>query len=50
MRHLEKAVMPQELDRHWRAHLAGGLPRGIHLRAYAKNWQEYKREAFVSCA
>jgi len=50
MRHLEKAVMLQELDRHWREHLAGMdyLRQGIHLRAYAQKnpKQEYKREAF----
>jgi len=38
MRHLEKAVMLQELDRHWREHLAAMdyLRQGIHLRAYAQ--------------
>ncbi len=50
MRHLEKAVMLQELDRHWRDHLAAMdyLRQGIHLRAYAQKnpKQEYKREAF----
>jgi preprotein translocase subunit SecA len=50
MRHLEKAVMLQELDRHWREHLAAMdyLRQGIHLRAYAQKnpKQEYKREAF----
>ena len=50
MRHLEKAVMLQELDHHWREHLAAMdyLRQGIHLRAYAQKnpKQEYKREAF----
>jgi preprotein translocase subunit SecA len=50
MRHLEKAIMLQELDRHWREHLAAMdyLRQGIHLRAYAQKnpKQEYKREAF----
>ncbi|HVN42228.1 MAG TPA: preprotein translocase subunit SecA [Steroidobacteraceae bacterium] len=50
MRHLEKVVMLQELDRHWREHLAAMdyLRQGIHLRAYAQKnpKQEYKREAF----
>ena len=50
MRHLEKAVMLQELDQHWREHLAAMdyLRQGIHLRAYAQKnpKQEYKREAF----
>jgi len=42
--------MLQELDRHWREHLAAMdyLRQGIHLRAYAQKnpKQEYKREAF----
>jgi len=50
MRHLEKAVMLQELDKHWRDHLGAMdyLRQGIHLRAYAQKnpKQEYKREAF----
>jgi preprotein translocase subunit SecA len=50
MAHLEKAVMLQEIDRHWRDHLAAMdyLRQGIHLRAYAQKnpKQEYKREAF----
>ena len=50
MRHLEKAVMLQELDHHWREHLAAMdyLRQGIHLRGYAQKnpKQEYKREAF----
>jgi len=50
MRHLERAVMLQQLDLHWREHLAGMdyLRQGIYLRAYAQKnpKQEYKREAF----
>ena len=50
MRHLEKAVMLQELDQHWNEHLAAMdyLRQGIHLRGYAQKnpKQEYKREAF----
>jgi preprotein translocase subunit SecA len=50
MAHLEKAVMMQELDKHWREHLGAMdyLRQGIHLRAYAQKnpKQEYKREAF----
>ncbi|MFZ8965748.1 MAG: preprotein translocase subunit SecA [Steroidobacteraceae bacterium] len=50
MRHLEKVVMLQQLDGHWREHLAAMdyLRQGIYLRAYAQKnpKQEYKREAF----
>jgi preprotein translocase subunit SecA len=50
MRHLERAVMLQQLDMHWREHLAAMdyLRQGIYLRAYAQKnpKQEYKREAF----
>ncbi len=50
MRNLEKTVMLQELDRHWKEHLANMdyLRRGIGLRGYAQKQpkQEYKREAF----
>jgi preprotein translocase subunit SecA len=50
VRHLEKAVMLQQLDGHWREHLAAMdyLRQGIHLRGYAQKnpKQEYKREAF----
>jgi preprotein translocase subunit SecA len=50
MRHLERAVMLQQLDAHWREHLAAMdyLRQGIYLRAYAQKnpKQEYKREAF----
>jgi preprotein translocase subunit SecA len=50
MRHFEKAVMLQQLDLHWKEHLAAMdyLRQGIHLRGYAQKnpEQEYKREAF----
>lgn len=50
MRHIEKQVMLQKLDQHWREHLAAMdyLRQGIHLRGYAqKDYRfEYKREAF----
>ncbi len=50
MRHFEKAVLLQNLDSHWKEHLAAmdHLRQGIHLRSYAQKnpKQEYKREAF----
>ncbi len=50
MRHFEKAVMLQQLDMHWKEHLAAMdyLRQGIGLRSYAQKnpKQEYKREAF----
>jgi preprotein translocase subunit SecA len=50
MRHLEKALMLQQLDTQWKEHLAAMdyLRQGIHLRGYAQKnpKQEYKREAF----
>jgi preprotein translocase subunit SecA len=50
MRQIEKAVMLQTLDTHWKDHLAAMdyLRQGIHLRGYAQKnpKQEYKREAF----
>jgi preprotein translocase subunit SecA len=50
MRQLEKQVMLQLLDQHWREHLGAMdyLRQGIHLRGYAqKDYRfEYKREAF----
>ncbi len=50
LRHFEKAVMLQILDRAWKEHLAAMdyLRQGIHLRGYAQKnpKQEYKREAF----
>jgi preprotein translocase subunit SecA len=38
MRHMEKALMMQSLDTHWREHLAAMdyLRQGIHLRSYAQ--------------
>ncbi|MEO0996640.1 MAG: preprotein translocase subunit SecA [Pseudomonadota bacterium] len=51
MRQIEKAVMLQQLDHHWKEHLAAMdyLRQGIHLRGYAQKQpkQEYKREAFA---
>jgi preprotein translocase subunit SecA len=50
MRRVEKQVMLDVLDRHWKEHLIDmdHLRQGINLRSYAaKNpKQEYKREAF----
>lgn len=50
LRQIEKSLMLQALDRHWRDHLAAMdyLRQGIHLRGYAQKnpKQEYKREAF----
>jgi preprotein translocase subunit SecA len=50
MRQIEKAVMLQQLDMHWKEHLGAMdyLRQGIHLRGYAQKnpKQEYKREAF----
>ncbi len=50
VRHLEKAVMLQQLDLQWKEHLAAmdHLRQGIHLRGYAQKnpKQEYKRESF----
>ncbi|HEX5360444.1 MAG TPA: preprotein translocase subunit SecA [Fluviicoccus sp.] len=47
---IEKQLMLQILDRHWKEHLAAMdyLRQGIHLRGYAQKnpEQEYKREAF----
>ena len=46
----ERNVMLQNMDTHWREHLAAldHLRQGIHLRGYAQKnpKQEYKREAF----
>lgn len=46
----ERGVMLQNIDVHWREHLAAldHLRQGIHLRGYAQKnpKQEYKREAF----
>ncbi len=50
MRRIEKQIMLDVLDRHWKEHLVSmdQLRQGIHLRSFAaKNpKQEYKREAF----
>ena len=49
MAHLEKAVMLQELDKHWREHRRDGLPAAGHPPARVRAEepeQEYKREAF----
>jgi len=50
MQHLEKALMLQVLDMHWKDHLAtmDHLRQGIGLRGYAQKnpKQEYKQEAF----
>jgi preprotein translocase subunit SecA len=50
LRQFEKAVMLQNLDTHWKEHLAAmdHLRQGINLRGYAQKnpKQEYKREAF----
>ena len=49
-RQFERNLMLQNLDTHWREHLAAldHLRQGIHLRGYAQKnpKQEYKREAF----
>ena len=50
LREVEKNVMLQLLDTHWKDHLAGmdHLRQSIHLRGYAQKSpvQEYKRECF----
>ncbi len=50
LRGVEKAIMLQTLDSHWKEHLAAMdyLRQSIHLRGYAQKnpKQEYKREAF----
>jgi preprotein translocase subunit SecA len=50
MRQLEKSIMLQSVDQHWRDHLSSmdQLRQGIHLRGYAQKnpKQEYKRESF----
>lgn len=50
LRDIEKSVMLQVLDHHWKDHLAAmdHLRQGIHLRGYAQKnpTQEYKRECF----
>jgi preprotein translocase subunit SecA len=51
MRHIERSIMLQTLDLHWKNHLAAmdQLREGIHLRGYAQQnpKQEYKRESFL---
>lgn len=51
MRHLEKIIMLNVLDSHWKEHLAtmDYVRQSIHLRGYAQKdpKQEYKREAFT---
>lgn len=48
---LEKSIMLQQLDSHWKEHLAAmdHLRQGIHLRGYAQQnpKQEYKRASFA---
>jgi preprotein translocase subunit SecA len=50
LRLAEKHLMLQQVDHHWKEHLAAMdyLRQGIHLRGYAQKnpKQEYKREAF----
>jgi preprotein translocase subunit SecA len=50
LRNFERAIMLQQLDLHWKEHLANMdyLRQGIGLRGYAQKdpKQEYKREAF----
>ncbi len=50
MREVEKAIMLQLMDYHWKEHLAAmdHLRQGIHLRGYAQKnpAQEFKRESF----
>ena len=48
---IEKSILLQSLDHHWKEHLAmlDALRQVVHLRAYAqkKPIDEYKREAFM---
>jgi preprotein translocase subunit SecA len=50
-RQVEKSVLLQSLDQHWKDHLStlDALRAVIHLRAYAQKTpiNEYKREAFA---
>ena len=50
LRHIERRLMLQMVDTHWREHLAAMdyMRQGIFLRSYAQKnpKQEYKREAF----
>lgn len=49
--HLEKSILLQQLDSHWKEHLAAMdlMRQGIHLRGYAQQnpKQEYKRVSFL---
>ena len=51
VRHFEKAVMLQVLDKHWKEHLAAMdyLRQGVGLRGYAQRnpKQEFKKDAFA---
>lgn len=51
VKQIEKNVMLESLDMHWKEHLAAmdNLRKGIHLRGYAQKnpAQEYKRESFT---
>ncbi len=51
LQHFEKIVMLQQLDQHWKEHLAemDYLRQSVGLRGYAQKdpKQEYKREAYV---
>ncbi len=51
IKHLEKVIMLNVLDTHWKEHLAtmDYVRQSIHLRGYAQKdpKQEYKREAFT---
>ena len=48
---IEKSILLQNLDHHWKEHLAmlDALPQVVHLRAYAQKTpiNEYKHEAFA---
>jgi preprotein translocase subunit SecA len=48
---IEKSVLLQTLDHHWKEHLAtlDALRQVVHLRAYAQKTpiNEYKQEAFA---
>lgn len=54
LRQVEKSILLQSLDVHWKEHLAAmdHLRQGIHLRGYAQKnpVQEYKRESFTMFA
>src|SRR5690606_2595077 len=50
-RSIEKSILLQNLDHHWKEHLAtlDALRQVVHLRAYAQKTplNEYKQEAFA---